>query len=174
MIFICARRASSVMSLGKCLKFFDSAHAVTPRPRTRRAAPETAFFTRASDDGGIVPNARTTTSMRQISFDRSLAAALLLGAVLISFGLGAFPLLEPDEGRYADVARTLERGPDRLMLRLDGVSFHDKPPLVPWLGASSFAVLGKGELAARIVPAIFGIVGLAVAAWLASGARRGT
>ncbi|HZU96017.1 MAG TPA: glycosyltransferase family 39 protein [Planctomycetota bacterium] len=99
-------------------------------------------------------------------------AALLLGAALLAFGLGAFPLLEPDEGRYADVARSVERGPERVLLSLNGVSFHDKPPLVPWLVALAFAGLGHGELACRVVPALFGLLGILVASWLARSVDR--
>jgi 4-amino-4-deoxy-L-arabinose transferase-like glycosyltransferase len=110
--------------------------------------------------------------VRRAPFDWPLLAALLLGAALLAFGLGAFPLLEPDEGRYADIARSVERGPERVLLSLNGISFHDKPPLVPWLVALAFAGLGHGELACRIVPALFGLLGILVAAWLARSVDR--
>src|SRR2546421_480490 len=101
--------------------------------------------------------------------DRRLAAALLLGAALLGVGLGAFPLLEPDEGRYADVARSVLEG-SWLVPRLDGVSFHDKPPLVPWLVAAAFALSGsRAEGVARLPGALAGLLGLVLAAWLARG-----
>ncbi len=99
---------------------------------------------------------------------RALGATLLLAAVLLAFGLGSFPLLEPDEGRYADVAREVLATGDWVVPRLDGVPFHDKPPLVPWLVALSFAAFGPCEWAARAVPAVAGFAGLLLAAWLAS------
>ena len=57
---------------------------------------------------------------------RPLAAALLLGAALVFFGLGAAPLLEPDEGRYADIARAFADHGDLTVPPLDGVTF---PPI---------------------------------------------
>ncbi len=103
---------------------------------------------------------------------RALLAALFLGAALVALGLGALPLLEPDEGRYADLARSVEGG--ALLPRLDGITFHDKPPLVPWLVGFAFAALGHGEAVARLVPAVLGWLGIALAAWLgeAIGTRR--
>ncbi len=104
--------------------------------------------------------------------NRPFVAALALGAVLIAFGLGATPLLEPDEGRYADIARGFADRGDWVVPRLNGVTFHDKPPLVPWLVGVLFRTIGFGPAVARLVSAAAGWAGLVVAALLVARAGR--
>jgi dolichol-phosphate mannosyltransferase len=82
--------------------------------------------------------------------------ALLAGALL--FGNLSYPLLEPDEGRYAEVVREMVSGGDWLVPRLNDAPFYDKPPLFYWLVAGSYRLFGVNEWAARAVPAL--------AAWL--------
>ena len=76
----------------------------------------------------------------------ALALALLLP------GLGAAPFDDPGEGQHAEIAREILASGDWLTLRLNGVRYFDKPPLLYWLAAGAFAVLGDGEWAARLVP----------------------
>lgn len=96
-----------------------------------------------------------------------VAAALTLGAGAILAGLGLPPLFEPDEGRYAAIAASFARTGDWVVPHIDGLPFHDKPPGVLWLVALCFELLGKTPAAARLVPALAGVLGLAVTAWLA-------
>lgn len=93
----------------------------------------------------------------------ALALALLLP------GLGATPLDDPGEGQHAEIARELLLGGDWVTLRLNGVRYFDKPPLLYWLVAGSFARFGVGESAARLVPAAGAVVAAAGTALL--GAR---
>lgn len=95
-----------------------------------------------------------------------VAPALLLGAASILAGLGLPPLFEPDEGRYAAIAASFARTGDWVVPHIDGLPFHDKPPGVLWLVALCFELLGRTPLAARLVPALCGLLGLGVAAWL--------
>lgn len=97
-----------------------------------------------------------------------LVGALALGAAPILAGLGLPPLFEPDEGRYAAIAASFARTGDWVVPHIDGLPFHDKPPGVLWLVALCFELLGKTPLAARLVPALAGVLGLGVAAWLGS------
>ncbi len=96
-----------------------------------------------------------------------VAAAWTLGAGAILAGLGLPPLFEPDEGRYAAIAASFARTGDWVVPHIDGLPFHDKPPGVLWLVALCFELLGRTPLAARLVPALAGVLGLAVAAWSA-------
>jgi len=64
------------------------------------------------------------------------------------------PLALPDEGRYAEVGRWMWMSGDWLAPRLDGLPFFHKPPLLHWLQASSFAVLGVNPWSARLIPAL--------------------
>ena len=55
-------------------------------------------------------------------------------------GLGAAPFLDPPEGFHAAVAESLRASGDWTTLRANGVRYFDKPPLLYWLMAVSFAV----------------------------------
>ncbi|MEA2600425.1 MAG: hypothetical protein QOF89_1417 [Acidobacteriota bacterium] len=108
-------------------------------------------------------------------------ARLLLAACafLIFFaGLGTIPLLEPDEGRYAEIPREMLAGGDFVTPHLNGVLYFEKPPLYYWLNAGAMAVLGRTELACRLAGACLGLAGLGLA-WalgrsMDAGSGRGT
>lgn len=88
-------------------------------------------------------------SQRQLSW-LSIALLWLLLLVLAS----TRNLALPDEGRYADVGRWMWLSGDWLAPRLNGIPFFHKPPLLHWLQASSFSVLGVGAWSARLIPAM--------------------
>ncbi len=78
---------------------------------------------------------------------------LLLPAVLLYPQLG-FPLLEPDESRYAQIPfEMLQRG-DLVVPVLQGEPYLDKPPLLYWLIAGSYRLFGVSDWSARLVPAV--------------------
>jgi 4-amino-4-deoxy-L-arabinose transferase-like glycosyltransferase len=83
----------------------------------------------------------------------ALAALLILPALLLYPRL-SFRLLEPDEGRYAQVPVEMLRRGDLLVPTLQGEPYLDKPPLFYWLVAASYALFGVGEASARLVPAL--------------------
>jgi 4-amino-4-deoxy-L-arabinose transferase-like glycosyltransferase len=98
----------------------------------------------------------------------ALVAAALALALLLP-GLGAAPFDDPGEGQHAEIAREAWRSGDWLTLRLNGVRYFDKPPLLYLLQAGAFATWGVSEWAARLAP-LAGAV-LAVAATAGLGAR---
>ncbi len=53
-----------------------------------------------------------------------------------------------------------------LPLRLNGVRYVDKPPLLYWSVAAAFRVLGPVEAAARAIPALAAVAAVAATAWL--------
>jgi 4-amino-4-deoxy-L-arabinose transferase-like glycosyltransferase len=62
-------------------------------------------------------------------------------------------LLEPDEGRYAEIPKEmLDRG-EWVVPTLQGEPYLDKPPLMYWLIRISYSLFGVNEAAARLVPA---------------------
>jgi dolichol-phosphate mannosyltransferase len=81
-----------------------------------------------------------------------LLVALVAGALL--FCNLSYPLLEPDEGRYAEIAREMLRSGDWIVPTLNRQPFYDKPPLFYWLVAASFRLFGTNEWAARLVPTL--------------------
>jgi 4-amino-4-deoxy-L-arabinose transferase-like glycosyltransferase len=105
-----------------------------------------------------------------------LSRLLLAACALLLFfgGLGAFPLLEPDEGRYAEIPREMLALQDFVTPRLNGVLYFEKPPLYYWLNAAALSVLERPEVACRLASAFFGLagVGLAWALGRSIGGRR--
>ncbi len=98
----------------------------------------------------------------------TLAAAALALALLLP-GLGAAPFDDPGEGQHAEIAREAWRSGDWLTLRLNGVRYFDKPPLLYLLEAGAFATWGLSEWAARLAPVAGAALAVAATAWL--GAR---
>src|SRR5829696_10025077 len=83
----------------------------------------------------------------------SLALVILLPAALIYPSLN-FHLLEPDEGRYAQIGREMFLRGDWVVPHLQGEPYLDKPPLMYWLVALSYKLFGVQSWAARLVPAL--------------------
>jgi 4-amino-4-deoxy-L-arabinose transferase-like glycosyltransferase len=103
---------------------------------------------------------------------RPLAGAALLAvvaAVLFFTGLGAYPLLDPDEGRHAEVAREMSAGDGVRALFLPTLElrpYREKPAGFYWLVTLAYGALGVSEAAARLPSAVAAFVTvLAVYAW---------
>jgi 4-amino-4-deoxy-L-arabinose transferase-like glycosyltransferase len=94
---------------------------------------------------------------------RAGAIAAVAAAIVLLPGLGATPLVDWDEGIYAQVGRSvLADGP--LRLSWNGDPYHRKPPLLFWSIAASYGVFGVNEAAARLPSALAGIGTAAVVA----------
>ncbi len=90
----------------------------------------------------------------------TLAGMLALAALLWFALLGHRDLADPDEGRYADVARAIVATGDWVTMRLNGYEYFAKPPLQFWATAASFRLLGESSGAARLSVALFGLLGV--------------
>jgi 4-amino-4-deoxy-L-arabinose transferase-like glycosyltransferase len=85
-----------------------------------------------------------------------LAALLALVAVVRLVSMAPYPLVDPSESRYAEIAREMVAGGDWISPQLEpGVPFWGKPPLSFWLTAASFRVFGPSAWAARLAPFAF-------------------
>jgi 4-amino-4-deoxy-L-arabinose transferase-like glycosyltransferase len=82
---------------------------------------------------------------------------------LFAWRLGSAPLLNPDEGRYAEVPREMLASGDWVTPRLDGVPYFEKPPLVYWAVAACERFLGPSEWSVRLAPALFSVAGILMA-----------
>ncbi|HEV8532989.1 MAG TPA: glycosyltransferase family 39 protein [Methylomirabilota bacterium] len=79
--------------------------------------------------------------------------ALLTLALLLPW-LGAVPFDDPGEGQHAEIAREIVLSGDWLTLRLTGIRYFDKPPLLYWLIAAGFKAMGISEWVARLPAAL--------------------
>ncbi|HZP44294.1 MAG TPA: glycosyltransferase family 39 protein [Candidatus Binataceae bacterium] len=84
----------------------------------------------------------------------------LPAAALFFFHLGAYGLWEPDEGRYAEIAREMLATGNYLVPQMNYVPYVEKPPLLYWLTALSMRGFGVNEFAARSVNAIAALIGV--------------
>jgi len=60
------------------------------------------------------------------------------------------PMLDPDEGRYAEIPREMVATGDWLTPRLDGLKYFEKPPLQYWATAAAYSVFGLSEWTSRL------------------------
>jgi 4-amino-4-deoxy-L-arabinose transferase-like glycosyltransferase len=86
---------------------------------------------------------------------RAAVATALLALLALLPQLGAPPLSDPSEARYAEAAREMYMSGDWITPRINGLNHFTKPPLTYWLAASSYALCGgPGEFAARLPVAL--------------------
>jgi 4-amino-4-deoxy-L-arabinose transferase-like glycosyltransferase len=81
----------------------------------------------------------------------------VLAGSLFFAGLGSLPLLEPDEGRNAEVAREMLASGDWITPHYDALPYLDKPAVFFCLVASSFKLAGLHEWSARAPSALMGL-----------------
>ncbi len=103
--------------------------------------------------------------MRALVQPRDLSGGTLL-ALLLAFGLLWFGTLEqrrlinPDEGRYAEIPREMVASGDWLTPRLNGFKYFEKPALQYWATATAFSAFGEHHWTARLWPALTGFLGV--------------
>ena len=78
------------------------------------------------------------------------------------FRLGSLPLLQPDEGRNAEVAREMKESGAWLSPSYNGIAYLDKPAFYFKAVALSLAAFGDNETAARLPSAAFGLALLGI------------
>ncbi len=106
------------------------------------------------------PNPRTPLAL-------SLGLLLITAAVLFFAGLGKLPLLEPDEGRNAEVGREMLASGDWITPHFNGFAYLDKPAVYFWMVAASMKTFGVSEGAARFPSALMGLATMLLVWFLA-------
>lgn len=109
---------------------------------------------RASISGGHLPT-------------RWLLPLLAVAALALGWDLGGHRLLDPDEGRNAEVAREMAQTNDYLVPHLDGLPYLDKPVLYFAAAALGMEALGPGETPARLPALLATFATIAIVAWFA-------
>ena len=90
-------------------------------------------------------------------------AVLAVGIALFLFNLGGRDLWEPDETRYAVIAREMRETGSWILPHLNGGIYAEKPPLFFWLiNLSTFFLGENSELANRLPSALAGLITLLV------------
>ena len=93
---------------------------------------------------------------------RLVTLAFLLGAFLIFGGLGSLPLMVPDEGRNAEVAREMKESGSWLVPTYNGLPYLDKPAFYFKTVALSMSLFGENETGARFSSAVAGFLLLVI------------
>src|ERR1700731_2451920 len=86
---------------------------------------------------------------------RRLVLIAIAALILYLPGLGRPALWEPDEGRYAEIAREMYLTGDYVTPRDNFVRYFEKPPLVYWAETAAIAIFGLNEFAVRLPAALF-------------------
>ncbi|MEP6943751.1 MAG: glycosyltransferase family 39 protein [Betaproteobacteria bacterium] len=104
--------------------------------------------------------------------ERRLLVLLVAGVLLVRLvTLAAYPLTDPTEARYAEIARKMLETGRWITPQFDyGVPFWGKPPLSTWASAMTMSMFGVDEFGARL-PSLLFMVGSAALVW-ALGVRR--
>ncbi len=90
--------------------------------------------------------------------DRLLLLVLLAGVLWFALP-GYRDLVDPDEGRYAEIPREMVASGDWLTPRLNGFRYFEKPALQYWLTAASISLLGNTTAAARLPVILLAFLG---------------
>ena len=79
-------------------------------------------------------------------------------------------LVEPDEGRYAEIPREMVASGDWVTPRLNGFKYFEKPALQYWMTAATFKLFGESNATARLWVMAAGFAGalwmMYVAVWI--------
>ncbi|MDB6080495.1 MAG: glycosyl transferase [Akkermansiaceae bacterium] len=92
----------------------------------------------------------------------------VIGLIALVWVCGFFnlrPLMNPDEGRYAEIPREMALSGDFITPRLNGMKYFEKPPLLYWLSALTFKVTGVNEFSARLWNGLFAVLGILLVYW---------
>ena len=103
---------------------------------------------------GIEPRRSFSTSPAETAW---VWLALIVAWFTLCFRLGHLPLISPDEGRNAEVAREMKESGAWLVPTYNGVDYLDKPAFYFKAVALSLAAFGDNETAARLPSATFAL-----------------
>ena len=123
----------------------------------------------------LTPGARSAPLMDAGTAERKWLLGLLLLALAVRVAtLGAYPLMDNTEARYAEIARKIVETGEWVTPQFKyGVAFWSKPPLSMWMTAVSYLAFGISEFSARLAA----LVACLPVAWMTyrlAAVRNGT
>jgi 4-amino-4-deoxy-L-arabinose transferase-like glycosyltransferase len=105
----------------------------------------------------------TNTTESDIAAHRRQRWMILALLVLLGLASNAWrQLVQPDEGRYAEIPREMLVSGDYVVPHLNALPYVEKPPLQYWATAAAFAVFGVNDWASRLWNLLLGIAGVVV------------
>ena len=111
--------------------------------------------------GASNPSSSARPEARAHARPHVLVALFALAVVVLWFAVLDYrKLVEPDEGRYAEVAREMLVTGDLVTPRLNGFKHFTKPPMQYWMTAAAYRLFGPNEWTARLWSALAGMLGL--------------
>ena len=115
--------------------------------------------------------AQETDARRAAADARSQRLTFLFSMAVLAFiwfGNLQYRLLsDPDEGRYAEIAREMAASGDWVTPRLNGILYFEKPPLQYWLTTAAFRAFEVDQWTARLPPALAGFLAVLAVAFTA-------
>ena len=94
---------------------------------------------------------------------RNLKYFIFAAFVILYFcNIGGYGLMNPDEGRYAEIPREMLASGDYLTPTLNQVLYFEKPPLYYWFTAASFVIFGQNEFGARFTSVVMGLLSILI------------
>jgi 4-amino-4-deoxy-L-arabinose transferase-like glycosyltransferase len=121
-------------------------------------------FPAASESGQKEPSCGTGPAPTNLAALCGGVAVAMLAAGIFFFHLGSYGLWEPDEARYAEIAREMIASSNFVVPHLNYVPYIEKPPLLYWLTAASMRLLGVDEFSARLPNAAAALIAV-LATW---------
>jgi 4-amino-4-deoxy-L-arabinose transferase-like glycosyltransferase len=82
-------------------------------------------------------------------------------AIALVYASGAFlEVMDIDEAQYAAISREMAATGEWLQVKDRGENYLDKPPLLFWLAALTFKLLGVSNFTYRLVPVLVSLLGI--------------
>ena len=98
---------------------------------------------------------------------RLVPAVLVMAVLMLSIGAASLPLFDPDEARFARTSLEMQRSGDLVVPTFEGEPRLVKPPLLHWLQATLFSILGTGEWVVRLPSIVAALATLLITGWVA-------
>lgn len=97
---------------------------------------------------------------------RLVPAVVLMTALMLSIGAASLPLFDPDEARFARTSLEMQRNGDLVVPTFEDRPRLVKPPLLHWLHAALFSILGTAEWVVRLPSIAAALATLLITGWV--------